>query len=326
MSLTIIARAMKKQKVLCKSLSTVETLGSINVLCSDKTGTLTENRMEVTNGAVFTEAKSTGDAQRLLIDEKSAKENHSWMQLWHVAGLCCSAQFDSETAGRPVAERKILGDATDQATLRFAETLSPVKPLLESWKQMLEIPFNSKNKVLLYIILLTISLCCVSLKQPIWQPLKRACQRMNSHNFLPVIVSSLSTSLIEVVMFIKGAPDVLLPRCSSVLMPSGEIVPLTATLLEKLTILQSRWSSSGQRVLLLARRVILNSDVNVKEFDSPEAIDDIQREYTNDLVAVGMIGIVDPPRADIPEVVRICRGGGIRFFMVLSSLQLILTR
>jgi sodium/potassium-transporting ATPase subunit alpha len=58
MSLTIIARAMKKQKVLCKSLSTVETLGCINILCSDKTGTLTENRMSVTSVSIsFTETR-----------------------------------------------------------------------------------------------------------------------------------------------------------------------------------------------------------------------------------------------------------------------------
>lgn len=122
-----------------------------------------------------------------------------------------------------------------------------------------------------------------------------------------------------VVLFIKGAPDILLPRCTSILLPSGVTVPLTAALEEQLATLQSQWSSSGQRVLLLARRVISNSEVNVKELGSPEAVEHILREYTNGLVAVGLVGIVDPPRADIPEVVRICHGAGIRFFMVLFS-------
>lgn len=129
--------------------------------------------------------------------------------------------------------------------------------------------------------------------------------------------SNLQINLIEVVMFIKGAPDVLLPRCSSVLLPTGNVVPLTPELEESLITTQSRWSSSGQRVLLLARRVVSGSDVDSKEFGSPEVIEHVVREQTKDLVVVGMIGIVDPPRADIPEVVRICRGGGIRFFMVL---------
>ena len=120
-------------------------------------------------------------------------------------------------------------------------------------------------------------------------------------------------------MFIKGAPDVLLPRCSSLLMPTGDIVPLTEKLLGGLTDLQSRWSSSAQRVLLLARRVIPSSELDGKDFESPEAAQHILREQTSDLVVVGLIGIVDPPRPDIPEVVRTCRGGGIRFFMVLTA-------
>jgi sodium/potassium-transporting ATPase subunit alpha len=151
MSLTIIARAMKKQKVLCKSLSTVETLGSINVLCSDKTGTLTENRMTVTSAAVLSNEVHPEVAHHLM-SEKDVTAS-SWTQLWHVAGLCCSAKFDSETMERPLAERRILGDATDQANLRFAETLGAVSGLLAMWKQVLDIPFNSKSKVSLLKII-----------------------------------------------------------------------------------------------------------------------------------------------------------------------------
>ena len=120
------------------------------------------------------------------------------------------------------------------------------------------------------------------------------------------------------VMFIKGAPDVLMPRCRWVLLPNGDRIPMTQSLVENLTNIQVKWSTVGQRVLLLARRVISSADVEVKEFGSPEMVQHIVRDYTDDLVVVGMIGIVDPPRKDIPEVVRICRGGGIRFFMVIS--------
>lgn len=108
-----------------------------------------------------------------------------------------------------------------------------------------------------------------------------------------------------------------MPKCTSVLLPSGEIAPLTSKLAETLSEVQYRWSSAGQRVLLLARRVLSNSEVVANRFDSPETVEYILREKTEDFVVVGMIGIVDPPRADIPEVVRICRGAGIRFFMVI---------
>jgi sodium/potassium-transporting ATPase subunit alpha len=113
-------------------------------------------------------------------------------------------------------------------------------------------------------------------------------------------------------MFIKGAPDVLLPRCTSVILSSGERVPLTPSLHDDLTNLQSRWSTNAQRVLILTRRVIPSYEIDVKELESPESPGKILRKFSNELVIVSMIGIVDAPRADIPEVVRICRGGGIR--------------
>jgi sodium/potassium-transporting ATPase subunit alpha len=139
-SLTIVARKMKKEKVLCKSLSTLETLGTINVLCSDKTGTLTENRMSVVNSAIFTVEKTPEQAH----NDVTESSDSAWTQLWHVAALC-SATFEPETSS---LGRAAGGDATDQAMFRFAETVSPVTPLLDRWNQSLDVPFNSKNKVL----------------------------------------------------------------------------------------------------------------------------------------------------------------------------------
>ena len=272
--------------------------------------------MKVTNAAVLTEEKVPEEAQRLVASGENGSKHNPWTQLWHVAGLCCSAKFDAETMNRPLAERRILGDATDQATLRFAETLGPVDSLLSTWKQVMEVPFNSKNKVFSLAISLISSLCYESLRRRIWKLQKKLCREMKCQNSLPLIVYVLLALLIIVVMFIKGAPDVLLPRCTSVVLPSGERVPLTPSLLDELNSLQYRWSTAAQRVLLLTRRVISFADVDVKELGSPESTEAILREFTNELVVVGMIGIVDPPRADIPEVVNICRGGGIRFFMV----------
>jgi len=102
---------------------------------------------------------------------------------------------------------------------------------------------------------------------------------------------------------------------------------MTAPYLQEITETQTRWATAGQRVLLLARRVISDSGNLNKEFlQSSEAVDVILKEYTRDLIVVGMIGISDPPRPEIPEVVRICRGGGIRFFMVFISIMQLTSR
>jgi sodium/potassium-transporting ATPase subunit alpha len=122
-----------------------------------------------------------------------------------------------------------------------------------------------------------------------------------------------------VLLFIKGAPDILLKRCNSILLPSGQVTPLTEELTDQLATLQGTWSSQGQRVLLLARRMISTSEILPKDWTSEDATRTVLRDFTDDLTVVGMIGIVDPLRKDIPEVVRICRGGGIRFFMVTGD-------
>jgi len=135
---------LKKRKVLCKSLSTLETLGSINVLCADKTGTITENRMAVKNAAVVTDAMTPDQARNAILTGDAT--GVAWKQLWHAAALSCTVNLDSE-GGSTIALDRTIGDATDIATLRFADALFPIKTLTGKWKPSLDIPFNSKNKV-----------------------------------------------------------------------------------------------------------------------------------------------------------------------------------
>jgi sodium/potassium-transporting ATPase subunit alpha len=70
-------------------------------------------------------------------------------QLRLIAGLCNSGEFDASTNNLPLHERKINGDATDQAVLRFSESLGPVTELRQMWKKTFELAFNSKNKYMI---------------------------------------------------------------------------------------------------------------------------------------------------------------------------------
>jgi len=70
-------------------------------------------------------------------------------QLRSIAGLCNSGEFDAATTSLPLHERKINGDATDQAVLRLSESLGPVSELRQMWKKTFELAFNSKNKYMI---------------------------------------------------------------------------------------------------------------------------------------------------------------------------------
>jgi sodium/potassium-transporting ATPase subunit alpha len=151
---------MRKNKILCKSLKTVETLGSVSVICSDKTGTLTKNRMTVTDifaaGEEFT-PEAARDLMAVVRSENnlaalSKKRENIIDQVRIVGGLCNSGEFDAATTHLPIAERKINGDATDQAVLRLSESLGSVAELRRDHKKVFEIAFNSKNKFMVRLM------------------------------------------------------------------------------------------------------------------------------------------------------------------------------
>ncbi|KAF2643261.1 calcium ATPase [Massarina eburnea CBS 473.64] len=288
-SLTIVANIMRKNKILCKSLKTVETLGAVSIICSDKTGTLTKNSMVVTNIYVAGEEYTPEAARDLMavihsdndVTGISKKRDDVMDEVHLLSGLCNSAEFDHATIHLPIHERKINGDATDQAVLRLSESLGSVTQLRQDWRKVFEIGFNSKNKFMIRIM------------APAMQ----------------------STSNNSAILMIKGAPDILLPRCNTLVGDHGETLPLTEAQTARIEQIKDDWSRQGKRVILIARKTTIAPFSSNPEKETLVAA-------RQGLTFVGILGIVDPPRDEIPSVVNILRGASIRIFMVTGDFKL----
>ncbi|KAJ5369674.1 uncharacterized protein N7496_005766 [Penicillium cataractarum] len=293
-SLTITANLLKKNKVLCKSLKTVETLGAVSVICTDKTGTLTRNRMSVTDYAVHT-ASSILDATGA--NSLSKMNRLALQQLRSIAGLCNAAEFDSKSENLPLSERAIFGDATDQAILRFSEGLGSVSQLKQGWKSFFTLAFDSKNKFMI-------------------KTFTTAMVGSPNLSLSPTEVSKFQPQ--DMLFTIKGAPDILIQRCSHILGPDGEVQPLSEDVQRKVEQKIKEWSSDGKRVILLARK-LLTQEKCCPDPLSPECEAQMLREAKSGLTLVGLLGLIDSPRSEIPEVIRILRQAQIRVFMVTGD-------
>lgn len=279
LTLSLIARRMKQAQVLPKSLSTVETLGVITVICSDKTGTLTENKMFVTNTGFADAQMTVDDAIKIPLDD-----NKGLSLLHQAAVLCNDAEFEPETINLPVAERGMIGNATDCAILRFAESLGPSTRYSSTMENVFNIPFNSRNK---------------------WM--------MSLYRNIEEKYSSDELSL-----FCKGAPDIVLNSCTHYWdYKEQRVVKMTDAARAKFEKIQDKWSSKGQRVLALCSRSYKPSH----PVGSNLFTEEVNMFGFKDLTLIGLVGIIDPPRAEIPQTVADCRRAGPRFFMVTGDFR-----
>ncbi|KAI8069352.1 hypothetical protein BC940DRAFT_236845 [Gongronella butleri] len=304
--LTLIARRMQKANVLCKVLTTVETLGCVNVLCSDKTGTLTENKMFVSDVSILDEEISAQVARDQIVAHGESKSGlvRSLGLLQAGAAICNGAKFDEADADKKsVLQMATIGDATDSAILKFAATVNPtltVESIRSQANPVYEIPFNSKNKWMLTIC----------------QPASKGmCSVLNADT-----TADISTK--DWVLFCKGAPDVIMARCRSIMLPDGSVADLTDKRREALESLQKRWANDGKRVLLLAYRPIKSHDMPSESSTSSTKFAGWATEMNQDLTIVGLLAIVDPPRPETLQTVQTCRNAGIRFYMVTGDFPL----
>lgn len=296
--LIITAGAMKKNKILCKSLSVVETLGSVSTICSDKTGTLTKNKMFVTCYSIGLEPilsnnkrpldDASDDTDLSAISEKSSESTIGQKQMSLISKLCNSATFNPTTLHKPIKERLISGNATDQAILRFGEELDPDNNLTHQWIQKAEVSFNSKNKFMIRLF--------------------EQSQAVGESPYYSLLI--------------KGAPDILLKRCLYYMDQHGETHQLDDDSIKQIQNVQKNWAMNGQRVVLLAYKPVHISLFSDIDLNSKLANDKLIDESNQGLILTGLVGITDPPKDDILEVVTTLKGAGIKFCMVTGDFEL----
>lgn len=292
MTLMMIAKRMKQNNILPKALTTVETLGCVNVICSDKTGTLTQNKMFVTSVGFGDSECSPDECRDIMINSPYTPTAITFKQLHLTTYFCNNATFDASTMDLSIPERVVNGDATDSAILRFAAHLGTAENELSQFVRVFEIPFNSKNKWML---------------------------TMYQSRINPETMNKIYGSSNQSLVFVKGAPDILMSKCTHyVSAKTNTVEPLTPETIMHLNDLQERWARNGQRVLILCRRFYTPTS----SLESNELQTEMVNCAVQDLTISGLVGIMDPPRPEIIKTVADCRSAGARFFMITGDFGL----
>jgi magnesium-transporting ATPase (P-type) len=289
LALALAVQRMAKRNALVKRLSAVETLGSCSVICTDKTGTLTQNEMTVRylwlagrrlaitgvgyagEGEIFEEGKrvarpATGELRLLLL----------------AAGLC----NDSRILPPNATSRSwtVLGDPTE-AAMRVAAIKGGLNLETEeqSSPRIRELAFDSKRKRMSTIHKLS--------SDEQWTNLEPR-------------TSSLEPGLVA---FVKGAPREMLALCTSIAM-NGENRPLSDKVREQIMNANDDYAGNGLRVLAVALRRL---PAGFRDY-SPDGVE-------RDLTFLGLMAMMDPPRPEVADAVEKCRRAGIRIIMITGD-------
>lgn len=281
LSLAMGVQRMAKRHALVKKLSSVETLGSTTVICTDKTGTLTKNEMTVRgiwlpdrpltvtgvgyepSGQILDEREST--LTGLLADDLR--------EMLIAAGLCNNSKIKA-----PETEESrwvILGDPTE-AALKVMAAKGGVDLKMEETRRprMREIPFDSRRK------------------------------RMST---IHASSDGKSPKQLGRVVYVKGAPKEVLALCTR-FQQNGRECEISETFSAKVLSANDNYAREGLRVLAIARKT-LGNDENDYTADAVE----------RDLTFLGLAAMMDPPRPEVEEAVQKCHHAGIRVIMITGD-------
>ncbi|MCP9841503.1 cation-transporting P-type ATPase [Synechococcus sp. J7-Johnson] len=249
LALALSVQRMARRKALVRRLSAVETLGSVSVICSDKTGTLTCNRMAVEETWLPVPGE---ELQRLLLEG---------------AALCSNARLDAGGA---------VGDPTETAMLQAAQAagLDPAQRQRLHPRRR-EIPFDSHRRRMTVLV---------------------------TWNDPPLPIAADGSLVIT-----KGAPLEVLERCEAWLTPSGS-EPLDQIRRRRVVAANDDLAARGYRVIAVALRAG-GEDLHTAPADVLESGQTL----------LGLLGLYDPPRPEVPDAIRRCRDAGIRVTMVTGD-------
>ncbi len=305
-ALSLGAQRMLKRKALIRKLPAVETLGSVTVICSDKTGTLTENRMTVVILDILghevdlqQEMKRDHPAPLAAADAGRAREllqDKPAVPLLITAGALCNdsilqlVTIGTEDDGSR-QEYRALGDPTEGAIVIAAAQLGLLKTELDrAFPRVGELPFESERKRMTTVHA---------------RPLETiyGLEEMNDQ---------LAEDDAEAVAFTKGALESILPLATGVW--DGErVIPLNDEQRLRAQKANDELAARGMRVLAVAFRTL--STAPGGEGAPALTVDDLER----DLVLIGLIGMIDPARAEAKDAVRTALTAGIRPAMITGD-------
>ena len=274
---------MIKHHALIRKLPAVETLGCATVICSDKTGTLTQNEMTVvqgwTNGKRF---RVTGEGYApageffLAHEPFDARADRDAALLLQGALLCNDAKLEESCDDAGKVTHRIIGDPTEGAMAVAAAKAGYHRAALErDWPRVQEIPFDSDRK------------------------------RMATLHRLPAGHSVEGNA--PLIAFVKGAPDMVLDLCKTSLQ-DGRAVPLDEAARNAILDQNRDMAGNALRVLAVAYRPLA---------EVPAELD--AEKLERDLVFVGLMGMIDPPRAEVIEALKVAKGAGLKTVMVTGD-------
>ncbi len=294
-SLALGMREMVQRHALIRKLSSVETLGSATTICSDKTGTLTQNEMTVTRvwaDNQFVHVTGTGyapigefqvDGKKIEVNKYPAILSTLWLGL-----LNNDSTIESTGENESAKTFRIVGDPTEGALLVAASKAGAVHlEIDEAYPRENEVPFDSERKRMITIH---------DVRDP--KPHDLSPFKDEKHKDWDVIV-------------VKGAPDIVLELCTKYQGMDDQPLEMTKEAKERILAANDAMTKDALRVLGFAYRLDKDVPNNAEELKT--------HELEKDLVFVGLLGMIDPPRTEVKPALEKARHAGIRTVMITGD-------